>query len=407
MSSTADGEKMPEPLKWPMQRECPFSLPAGYRKLSEESPAVRVKLPSGFEAWVLSRLEDIRAMLTDPRFSSDRRHPGFPQIAEGSAAMPDFRASLNEMDAPEHGPKRREVLAEFTLKRMKALRPRIQEIVDTQIDLVLSSPKPVDLVPVLSLPVPSLVICELLGVPYEDHDFFQTRTQAMIDREFTPEQRLQATAELLKFLDELVAAKVANPGDDLLGRLIVKQRENEGVRHREIVELAFLLLGAGHETTASSISLGVAAFLKYPDQREKALSDSGKMFDAIEELQRFFTIAEAAGARVATADVELGGVLIRAGEGVIPLSNLGDRDPVAFKNPDRFDIERGAKTHVAFGYGMHQCLGANMARTQLQIVFETLFRRIPGLRPAIPLEEMAYKNDSEIYGMHELPVTWT
>ncbi|WP_370947912.1 cytochrome P450 [Amycolatopsis sp. cg5] len=320
--------------------------------------------------------------------------------------MPDFRASLNEMDAPDHGPKRREVLAEFTVRRMKALRPRIKEIVDAQLDLILRGPKPVDLVSTLSLPVPSRVVCELLGVPYADHDFFQARTQAMISRSYTPEQRHVATKELLTFLDELVTAKVAEPADDLLGRLVVKQRENGGIRHREIVELAFLLLGAGHETTAASISLGVVAFFKFPDQLAKALSSPEKMLDAVEELQRFFTIAEAAGARVAIEDVELGGVLIRKGEGVIPLSNLADRDLEAFERPDRFDIDRGARSHVAFGHGMHQCLGANMARMQLQVVFETLFRRIPGLRPAIPVEEMAYKADSEIYGMHELPVTW-
>ncbi|SDY12388.1 Cytochrome P450 [Amycolatopsis xylanica] len=391
---------------WPVQRTCPFSLPAEYEKLRERSPVLRVRLPSGFDAWVISGLQDIRSMLTDPRFSSDRHNPGFPKIAEGLVAMPDFRASLNEMDAPEHGPKRREVLAEFTVRRMKALSPRIKEIVDAQLDLILRGPKPVDLVSTLSLPVPSLVICELLGVPYTDHDFFQTRTQAMISRSYTPEQRHLATKELLKFLDELVTAKVAEPTDDLLGRLVLKQRENGGIRHREIVELAFLLLGAGHETTAASISLGVVAFLKYPEQLEKALSSPEKMFDAVEELQRFFTIAEAAGARVALEDVELGGVLIRKGEGVIPLSNLADRDLGAFENPDTFDIDRGARSHVAFGHGMHQCLGANLARVQLQVVFESLFRRIPGLRPAIPVAEMAFKADSEIYGMHELPVTW-
>ncbi|MFD8499544.1 cytochrome P450 [Amycolatopsis sp. NPDC059657] len=396
----------PQVLSWPLKRACPFSPPSEYKALREEAPISRVRLPSGMQVWAISKLKDIRTMLTDPRFSSDRHQPGFPLIAEGVEAISGFRASLNEMDAPEHGPKRREVLGEFTLKRIQTLRPRIQQIVDDQIDIVLSSGLPVDLVSTLALPVPSLVICELLGVPVRDQSYFQTRTQAMISRVFSHDQRRQAFDELLDYFDELVTAKEKNPSDDLIGRLISKQRAEGGVRHREIVELGFLLLSAGHETTASMISLGVVALLEHPEQLAKIIADPRKTMDAVEEIARYFTVAEAAGARVATDDVELGGVLIRKGEGVIPLSSLGDRDPDAFQNPDTFDIERGAKNHIAFGYGIHQCLGANLARMQLQIVFDTLFRRIPCLHLEGSLDDMPFKDDSEVYGLHELMVSW-
>ncbi|MGK4596731.1 cytochrome P450 [Amycolatopsis sp. w19] len=393
----------------PLARKCPFSPPPEYETLREESPISRVGLPSGQTAWALTRLEDIREMLSSPHFSSDRRNPSFPLLVARPVRPEDdsFRPSLIGMDPPEHSQARRDVVGEFTVKRMKALQPRIQEIVDDHIDALLAGPKPADLVQALSLPVPSLVICELLGVPYADHDFFQSCSSRMLSREVSPEERQTAFEGLRNYLDDLVTKKEANATeDDLLGRQILKQRESGEADHGELVGLAFLLLIAGHETTANMISLGTVTLLENPDQLAKIKADPDKTLAAIEELLRVFTIAESATSRFATADVEIGGTLIRAGEGVIGLSNAGNHDPAGFENPDTFDIERGARHHVAFGFGVHQCLGQNLARLELQIVFDTLFRRVPGIRIAVPVDELPFKHDSTIYGLHALPVTW-
>ncbi|RSN13135.1 cytochrome P450 [Streptomyces sp. WAC 05977] len=393
----------------PLARKCPFSPPPEYERLRRESPVSRVGLPSGQTAWALTRLEDIREMLSSPHFSSDRQSPSFPLMVARQIRREDkpFRPSLIAMDPPEHSRARRDVVGEFTVKRMKALQPRIQQIVDEHLDALLAGPKPADLVQALSLPVPSLVICELLGVPYSDHDFFQSCSSRMLSREVTAEERMTAFESLENYLDELVTKKEANATeDDLLGRQILKQRETGEADHGDLVGLAFLLLIAGHETTANMISLGTVTLLENPDQLAKIKADPGKTLAAIEELLRVFTIAETATSRFATADVEIGGTLIRAGEGVVGLSNAGNHDPDGFENPDTFDIERGARHHVAFGFGVHQCLGQNLARLELQIVFDTLFRRVPGLRIAVPVDELPFKHDSTIYGLHALPVTW-
>jgi len=393
----------------PLMRKCPFSPPPEYEKLRTESPISRVGLPSGQTAWALTRLDDIREMLSSPHFSSDRQNPDFPLMVKRQIRREDkpFRASLISMDPPEHSQARRDVVGEFTVKRMKALQPRIQQIVDEHIDALLAGPQPADLVQALSLPVPSLVICELLGVPYSDHEFFQGCSSKMLSREISAEDRMVAFEKLEGYLDELVTKKEADATeDDLLGRQILKQRETGDADHDELVGLAFLLLIAGHETTANMISLGTVTLLQNPEQLEKIKADPDKTLAAIEELLRVFTIAETATSRVATADVEIGGTLIRAGEGVVGLSNAGNHDPNGFENPDDFDIERGARHHVAFGFGVHQCLGQNLARMELQIVFDTLFRRMPGIKVAVPVDELQFKHDSTIYGLHALPVTW-
>ncbi|MFF1614527.1 cytochrome P450 [Amycolatopsis sp. NPDC058278] len=393
---------------FPLARTCPFAPPPAYEKLREAGPVHRVTLQSGQEAWAVTRLEDVRTVLNDPRFSSDRFNPGFPILTrEGRPQRRRFTASLINMDPPEHGAARREVVGEFTVKRMKALQPRIQQIVDEHIDAMLAGSKPADLVSALSLPVPSLVICEQLGVPYAEHHFFQSRSSTLLNREVTQEARMQAVEEMQNYLDELVTTKEANPTDDLLGRQILKQREEHGdVAHDELVSLAFLLLLAGHETTANMISLGTVALLENPDQLEIIKNDPGKTLDAVEELLRYFTIAEFATSRVATEDVEIGGQLIREGEGVLGLSYSGNRDETAFENADALDLERGARHHVAFGFGPHQCLGQNLARMELQIVFDTLFRRIPDLKLAAPVDQLPFKHDSSIFGLYCLPVTW-
>ncbi|MEU6720795.1 cytochrome P450 [Nonomuraea sp. NPDC046802] len=390
-----------------INRTCPYAPPDQHLRLLREQPVSKITLPNGSPAWVAARYEDIRTVLSDPRFSADRRNPNAPRLnGEMGPSESPLPRMLLEMDPPEHGPARRAVVGEFTVRRMAALRPRIQQIVDEHIDAMLDGPRPVDLVRALALPVPSLVICELLGVPYDEHDFFQTHSAQLLNHTITAQERQHSALELIIYLDKLIKAKEEEPTDDLLGRQVIKQRERGEVDHGALVSLAFLLLIAGHETTANMISLGTYMLLRHPDALAAMREDPAKTPGAVEELLRQFTIAEFAIVRVAVEDVELGGTVIPAGEGVLTLANAGNRDPEAFPNGDDFDIDRDARSHLAFGFGPHQCLGQSLARVELEIVFNTLFQRIPGLRLAVSEEQLEFKNDTSVYGMHELPVTW-
>ncbi|MFD2421592.1 cytochrome P450 [Amycolatopsis pigmentata] len=375
--------------------------------MRERGPISRVTLPNGVTTWVLTRHEDIRVALSDPRLSADRSRPGFPMpvVTPRRGAQP-FGKLLTSMDSPEHGSARRAVVGEFTVKQIAHLRPRIQQIVDEHIDAMLAGERPTDLVKALSLPVPSLVICELLGVPYADHEFFQHHSSMLLRHEISDDERGKALRELRSYFDDLVTAKEADEPDDLLGRQIRKQREDGEIDHEGLVSLAFLLLLAGHETTANMISLGTLALLQNPSQLAAIKNDPTKTPAAVEELLRYYTIIDFAVARIAVAEMEISGVRINAGEGVVALTHLADHDNALFADPQRLDIDRGARHHLAFGFGPHQCLGQNLARVELQIVFDTLFARLPGLRLAEPADTLPFKDDAKVYGLYKLPVTW-
>ncbi|MFF9351922.1 cytochrome P450 [Streptomyces sp. NPDC014734] len=394
----------------PVERSCPFTVPEEYARLRAQAPVTKVRMPDGDETWWVSGHEEGRAILADRRFSSDRRRDHFPLFDSDPTTRRRLRAqppSMIGLDGAEHTAARRAVLGEFTVKRLNAMRPRIQEIVDGFIDEMLAAEeRPVDLVQALSLPVPSLVICELLGAPYTDHGFFQNRTSTAIRRTVPSELRQKAFDELRSYMDDLMSRKESEPGDDLFGRLIAKQRANGTLDHESLVSTAFLLLVAGHETTANMISLGVVGLLNHPDQLAAIRNDPAKTPMAVEELLRYFSIADLVTSRVATADVRIGEVTIREGEGVVVSGLSVDRDPEVFPNPGDLDVERGARHHIAFGFGPHQCLGQNLARMELQIVFDTLFRRIPALRLAVPVDDVPFKTDAGLYGAYELPVTW-
>jgi cytochrome P450 len=394
---------------FPMPRTTPFDPPSEYAELRSEGPVSRAVMPTGQEVWLVTGHEYVRKILVDPRVSSDRSHPNFPNIVE---IPPERRRRFSALgdalisaDPPDHTDRRRMLITEFTVRKVAALRPRIQQIVDDRIDDLLAGERPADLFAELALPVPSLVICELLGVPYADRDFFQARTKVLLSRSTPAEQREAVSNDLRTYFDELITAKDADPGDDLLGRLIVRNRESEVFSHDLLVGLSTLLLIAGHETTSNVISLGTMALLQHPDQLAALTADPSLLPSAIEEMLRFLNIVEA-GFRVATADIELAGTVIRAGEGLIALAGSANRDDTTFEHADDFDVARGARNHVAFGYGIHQCLGQNLARMELEIVFGTLLRRMPGLRMAVPMTDVPFKDDSVIYGVHALPVTW-
>jgi len=396
--------------QFPVPRRCPFDVQEEYRTIREQEPVAKVRMPGDAWAWVLTRHEDVSAMLTDPRFSADRRDPRFPIQVPGSRPGEDDRKmarSLLILDGQEHGRVRGAVTGEFGPRSMAALRPRVQQIVDDRIDAMLAGPNPVDLVTALALPVPSILICELLGVPYEDTDFFYERGRRLLDRDTPSADRMVALQDLTSYLDELVTAKEAAPTEaDLLGRQILRARERGDYDHTELADLAYLLLLAGYETTANMIGLGIVALLRHPDQLEILKSDPSVTPKAVEELVRYFTIAEFSTARVAVEDAEIGGCVIRAGEGVLGLTHVANRDPDVFGAPDDLDITRAARQHLGFGYGPHRCLGQSLARVELQTVFDTLFRRLPNLALAVPFEELPFKDNVSVYGVYSLPVTW-
>ncbi|MFD3583093.1 cytochrome P450 [Streptomyces sp. NPDC058683] len=394
---------------YPMPRAagCPFDPPPTLRALQDRDPISRVRLWDGSTPWLITRYEDVRALLADPRISSDSTCPHFPHQSPAMKERRQLARTFISMDDPDHARLRRMVTATFSIKRVEALRPVVQKIVDGLIDTMLAGPKPADLVQEFALPVPSLVICELLGVPYADHDFFQANSKILIRRTTTVEQSRVATRELMDYLDRLIGVKLAHPADDLLSTLAERVRTGELPR-AEAAGTGMLLLIAGHETTANMIALGTLALLQNPGElaRLRESDDPKTVASAVEELLRYLTIVHSGRRRVALEDIEAGGVTIRAGEGVVLANDVANRDPAAFPAPDRLDIDRNPRHHVAFGFGVHQCLGQPLARVELQVVYSTLYRRIPTLRLAVDLDRIPFKHDGNVYGVYELPVTW-
>ncbi|EHR61883.1 cytochrome P450 [Saccharomonospora cyanea] len=393
---------------YPMSRApgCPFDPPPQLGELQERTPLAKVRLWDGSTPWLVTRYADQRTLMADPRMSSDVTKPGYPSPAarpEGGGSSISFIL----MDDPEHARLRRMVTAPFTVRRVRAMRPRVQAIVDRLIDDLLAGPKPVDLVEAFALPVPSLVICELLGVPYSDHDFFQDRSKVVIKRTSSQQERMAALGELATYLDRLLGDKLAGPEDDLLSGLAERVRAGELARE-DAARMGVLLLIAGHETTANMIALGTAALLEHPDQLAllRDADDPAVVDSAVEELLRYLHITHNGRRRVALADIEFAGQVIRAGDGVVFPNDIGNRDPEAFPEPDRLDLRRDARHHVAFGFGVHQCLGQPLARLELSVVYGTLYRRIPTLRLATELDRVPFKHDGSVYGVYELPVTW-
>jgi pentalenic acid synthase len=383
-------------IDYPQARGCPYDPPPAYLPL-REGPLHRVTLFDGLEAWLVTGHAEARQLLADPRLSADRRRDGFPVVMRRMAA-PAQRPAFVFLDPPEHGRYRRMFTPEFTLRRFKELRPQIERTVHDRLDAMLAAGPPADLMTSFALPVPSIVICHLLGVPYDDHEFFQDQSQRMLQAVNT-QDAMAAMGALHKYLSELIT----NPPPGLLARLKDEQVANGSLTEGELVENALILLVAGHETTASTISLGMIALLEHPDQLAK-LHETPEI--AIEEILRYSSVVDTAPARLATEDIEVGDTVIKAGEGVLISSSMANRDPLAFTEPDRFDVTRQARQHIAFGYGVHQCLGQNLARMELELAFSALFQRIPTLQLATTVDDLPLRPATSIQGVNSLPVNW-
>ncbi|MEV7043609.1 cytochrome P450 [Amycolatopsis sp. NPDC051061] len=398
-------ESLPE-YPAPRAKGCPFDPSPEIRGLQKTAPLTRIKLWDGSTPWLVTRHEDVRALLSDRRVSADPTRDGYPSSSPAMVARRTQARTFISMDDPDHARLRRMVTAPFAIKRIEALRPAVQRVVDQLLDDLLAGPKPVDLVQAFALPVPSLVICELLGVPYADHGFFQENSRLLVKRDAGPAESVAAQQRLIGYLDDLIGRKLAEPADDLLSDLAARRVRTGELTRRDAAAMGMLLLVAGHETTANMIALGTAALLRHPDQLTalRETDDPKLVAGAVEELLRYLTIVHMGRRRVALDDIEYGGETIRAGEGIVLAGEVGNRDPAVFADPDKLDITRDARRHVAFG--VHQCLGQPLARVELQVAYSTLFRRIPALSLATGIDELPFKHDGQVYGVYELPVTW-
>ncbi|MEU6328748.1 cytochrome P450 [Streptomyces sp. NPDC047049] len=397
------------PQGLPMERDAgPFDPPRLITQLREARPVSPMIFPDGHEGWLVTGYDVVRRLMADTRFSSRQdlgilhmpyEAPDMPAATEPSPQVPGLFVA---MDPPDHTRLRRRLTGAFTVKRMKQLEEHIIDIAERQLDELARLTPPVDLVKEFALPVPSLVICQLLGVPYTDRETFQVNSAKFLVKDQSLDEKMAAYQALTTYLSELVTDKRAAPGDDILSDLA----RHDDLTIEELTGVAFLLLFAGHETTANMLALGTFALLEHPEQLAELRADPDLLPGAVEELLRYLSIADIF-YRYATEDIELGGETIGKGSTVVVSLLAANRDPLRFDHPDTLDIHRKARGHLSFGHGIHQCLGQQLARIEMRAGFEGLLRRFPTLELAVPADEVKLKTDMNIYGVHELPVTWT
>jgi cytochrome P450 len=362
----------------------------------------------GMQVFIVTRHDDVKAMLADHEHFSNARPPGFvvPGAPDVPAAEQESQRAGNllGMDPPEHQRLRRMLTPEFTIRRIKRLEPRITQIVDEHLDAMAAGGSPADLVEAFALPIPSLVICELLGVPYADREGFQRRANKQLDLALPIPERLDLARESREYMLDLVRRARVAPGEDIIG-MLVREHADE-LTDDELVGVASLLLLAGHETTSNMLGLGTLALLRHPDQLAAVRDEPDAIGPAVEELLRWLSIVHTSIPRITTADVEVAGVPIPAGQLVFASLPAGNRDPEFIDEPEKFDIRRGAPGHLAFGHGVHHCLGAPLARMEMRIAWPALFRRFPNLALAEDFDHVAFREFHFIYGLRSLQVTW-
>ncbi|GGT13787.1 cytochrome P450 [Streptomyces purpureus] len=393
-----------EPVTLPTQRAagCPFDPPAGLAELREQRPLTRMTYPDGHVGWLATGYPAVRAILGDPRFSSryELLHYPFPGGPEGPLP-PAPVGDMTGMDAPEHTRYRRLLMGKFTVRRMRQLTDRVEEITAEHLDALEHRGPGADLVKAFARPIPALVICELLGVPYADRDRFQGHADTIMSMDAPPEEGYAAMAALQEYMAHLVAAKRADPSDDLLGDLAC----DSDLTDEELIGIGAFLLAAGLDTTANMIAHGTFALLTNPAQAEALRTDPDLAPRAVEELMRYLTVAPTT-VRSALEDVEVEGQMIKAGESVTISLEAANRDRERFPDPDVLDLHRKATGHLGFGHGIHQCLGQQLARVELMVALPALLGRFPTLRLDVPADEVPLRTNMNIYGVHRLPVTW-
>jgi 20-oxo-5-O-mycaminosyltylactone 23-monooxygenase/pentalenic acid synthase len=401
-TETAAGTSAAAPGEYPafpMARKCPFDPPPEYAALRAQGQLVKAKLWNGKPTWLVTGYDLVRELLQDARLSSEPTRLASLAVSE-EGVEGGFRTFVG-MDPPEHGVYRRMLTADFTVKRVNGMRAAIQRTADELVDAILAEDGSVDLIEAYAMPLATMVICELLGVPYEDREFFHSRTSVAINNA-TPEQVQTAFLELYQYLDRLVTTKEEEPDDALIGRLVTEQRRAGTLTHDELVNTSLLLLIVGHETSANMIGLGSLTLMRNPEVAAELRARPSLLPAAVDELLRYHSSADWL-RRAAKEDIEIDGQVIKAGDSVIGLAASANRDE-RFARADEFDIHRTERHHVAFGYGPHQCVGQHLAKAELEIAFGTLVNRLPGLVPRVSLDELPFKHDATLFGLYSLPV---
>ncbi|MGW7688471.1 cytochrome P450 [Streptomyces asiaticus] len=384
----------------PTLRERPLDPPD---LLRAQDPISRMTFPDGYEGWLVTGYRQGRQILADKRFSSaaSHKHLAFPsdRPSDLEAQIPGL---FEHMDPPDHTRFRRRLAGQFTLRRMRQLGARIEEITAQYGDAMLRKGPPADLVADYAVPVSSQVICELLGVPPADRHRFVADSEELLRLDVDPLKAQAALKDLVGLTGELLMRKKAEPADDVLSVLV----SGDDITVEESIGATLLLLVAGHETTANMLSLGTYALLSNPGQMALLRADETLADSAVEELLRYLTVVHVGVQRTPVEDVEIDGVTLRAGETVLIHLPSANRDPQQFADPDRLDVTRSGHSHLTFSHGIHQCLGQQLARLELSIGYTALLRRFPGLRLAADPQDVPMRSDMAVYGVHRLPVTW-
>ncbi|PRX96710.1 cytochrome P450 [Allonocardiopsis opalescens] len=388
------------------ERRTPFDQPGAFARLREERPLRPMVFADGHEGWLATGYEAVRAILADGRFSV-RRELTHPPVtlpnAEEQAIFhgPPPPGMFVRMDPPEHTRYRKLLAREFTARRMRRLEERVAEVTGDHLDGMERTGPPADLVQALARPVPSLLICELLGIPDSDMAAFRQAGDTVLDPASSPEEVRQGYAAMLGVFPPLIARRRAAPTEDVFSGLV----NGGGLSDEELTSVGLLLFAGGMETTTGLLGFGTFTLLHHPDQLQALRRDPGLIDGAVEELLRFIT-GPGGMLRTALEDVRIEGELIRKGQTVELLVGAANHDPARFERPDEFDIVRSGHGHLAFGHGVHQCLGQHLARVELRTVFPALFQRFPGLRLAVPSDEVPMRTDSNFYSVTRLPVEW-
>jgi cytochrome P450 len=398
---------MSELPSYPFRRSCPFDPPAELKAARSSQPVLPVRLWNGERAWVLTRQQEIREVLADDlRFSGRFGQDGFPTVTAARVSVDRNERAFVGMDNPDHDRFRRMFTQEFSVRRMLALQPQITAIAEDLIDQMIKAGPPQDLVPMLSVRFPSLVMSLLFGSPYEDHEFIIACAAARHGLTQSVEEAERRARELAEYVGRLIDARMAEPRDDMLSRIIAEHVRPGHLSRDEFAEIGAMILRAGHDTTTNMISMGTLLLMRDDALRQRLIERPADIRPAVEEFLRYVSPVQFSPRRVARVDMELAGVKIRAGEGLFISLPSANRDERAFSEPDRIDIDRDHSRHLTFGFGIHQCLGQVLARVELQVVFSVLLARLPGLRCTVPIGDIRFKDDMQIYGIHSLPVAW-
>jgi cytochrome P450 len=394
-------------LQWPFSRTRHGRPPVEFDLLRTES-ACPVELPAGAtesrRAWLVSAYDDVRQALMDPRLSADEGREGAPvriQLPPGERP-----SSFLRMDDPDHARLRNMITSEFTAHRVRAVRPVVQQRIDELLDNLEASPGAADLQQVFTRALPTMIIAGVLGVPAADTLGFVELTRTVLSQG-DPAAAFAAYQQMTGYLRELAVSKLASPGDDLISRVATKHVRAGDLTIDELAGIARLVLVAGHETTTNQLALNVLSLLLDANLRSQVLADGGaKIPQYVEEAMRYWSISQDAILRQATVDLELGGVQMRAGDAVVISIPAADNDPAAFADPDVIRLDRKSGMHLQWGYGAHFCIGAPLARLEMELALRSLFERFPSLKLAVDDPAPLYRTNTVFFGVEELPVTW-